>query len=216
MDRVTPVISQNVGALSIPAGQTNTSRDIELRPWVVVPKSSEADLEELRTQRIASGWFPERIPIWEEEVRKGTRCIWFIEVRTPTGSTEVAGMVSLNLYEPSDLSLANLRAPSSEAGSRVEGSLLFIYPKYRGRGLWGAVLREVERNAAELGATTVTTHTRAMSGKVQMYERMGYHQYKPQEKIYDPKLVSALGYPEEHCYAAFFEKNVSPPRQYRL
>ncbi|KAG8922573.1 hypothetical protein FRC01_013858 [Tulasnella sp. 417] len=208
--------SKEVGTSSTPRDGENTSLEFELRPWVVAPEPSKADVEELRRQRVACGWYADRIPIWEQEIRNGTRYIWLIHVRTPTGLTEIAGMISLNLYDPTDPSLANFRAPGSLAGDRAEVSLIFIYPKYRGRGILGAASRRVEQKAAELGVTTATGNTMARSEKLRIYEGMGYQQYKPVEKIYDSQEMSALGFGEEHCYAAFIEKKIYPPRQYRL
>lgn len=203
MDEARQVTSQNGGALSTPKGETKTSVNIELRPWVVVPKPSEADVEELMRQRVACGWDWYLVQTWEEEVSNGTRYIWFIDIRTPTGLTETAGMISICLYNPSDLTLANLRAPWPRTGDRVEGSSLYVYPKYRGQGICGAAIREMERKAAELGAAIITTNTMAPSANVQIYERMGYKQYKAPEKVYNPKMAAILGQSGEHCYAVF-------------
>ncbi|KAG9050399.1 hypothetical protein FS837_005744 [Tulasnella sp. UAMH 9824] len=201
------IISNKVGALLIPQGEDTRTPDIRLRPWVVVPEPSEADVEELKKQRIACGWHSERIPMWEEEIRSGTRYVWFIHLRTPTGSTETAGMISLYLYDPSDLSVADMRAPPPQTGGRVEIGALFIYPEYRRQGIGEAAIRELEQKAAEVGATTITMNTMALSENVRRYEKMGYQQYK-KEKKYLLRDIIGLGLPEEYCYAAFLEKEI--------
>ncbi|KIO17835.1 hypothetical protein M407DRAFT_32495 [Tulasnella calospora MUT 4182] len=202
------VISNQVGARPTPRSEGSTSPDIQLRPWVVVPEPSEADIEELKKQRIACGWHSERIPMWKEEIQSGTRYVWFIHTRTPTGLTETAGMISLYLYDPSDLSVADMRAPPPQAGGRVEIGALFIYPEYRRQGIAEAAFRELEQKAAEVGATTITVNTMAPSETVRRYERIGYQQYK-KEKKYKLQDVLGLGLTEEYCYAAFLEKKIA-------
>ncbi|KAG8922574.1 hypothetical protein FRC01_013859 [Tulasnella sp. 417] len=207
---------EQVGAVSTPGIEENTSLAVELRPWVVAPQPSEADVEELRRQRMACGWGADRIPIWEQEIRNGTRYIWFVHAREPSGRTEIAGMISLDLFNSSDPSLANFRAPGSLAGDRVEVCLAYVYPKFRRRGFWELMVQAAEDTAAELGAKIATGNTMSLHPKVRMYEKRGCQRYKPPEKIYDLKEMEALGFGEEHCYAAFFEKRIYPPRQYRL
>ncbi|KAG8922575.1 hypothetical protein FRC01_013860 [Tulasnella sp. 417] len=202
------VLSNQAGALLTPRGEGGTSPDIQLRPWVVVPEPSEADVEELTKQRITCGWHSERIPMWKEEVQSGTRYVWFIHLLTPTGLTETAGMISLYLYDPSDLSVANMRALPSQVGGRVEIGALFIYPKYRRQGIGEAAIRGLEQKAAEVGATTITMNTMALSENVRRYERMGYRQYK-KEKKYLLQDILGLGLTEDYCYAAFLEKPVA-------
>ncbi|KIO17834.1 hypothetical protein M407DRAFT_32494 [Tulasnella calospora MUT 4182] len=201
------VISNEVGGLLTPRGEGSTSPDIQLRPWVAVPELSEVDAEELKRQRIACGWHSERIPMWKEEIQSGTRYVWFIHLRTPTGLTEPAGMISLCLFDPSDPTLADLLAPPPKTGTRVEIASLFIYPEYRRQGIGEAAIRELERTAAGLGAAVVTMNTPALGENIRRYRRMGYQQYK-KEKKYPLKDVLACGFPEEYCYAAFLEKRL--------
>ncbi|KAG8952032.1 hypothetical protein FRC04_005365 [Tulasnella sp. 424] len=205
---MTEITKNQAEALLTPQGEGNTSPDIQLRPWIVDPEPSEADIEELKRQRVACGWHQERIPVWREEIQSGFRYIWFIHLRTPTGLSETTGMISLCLYEPSDLTIANMRAPPPQAGGRVEIGGLFIYPRYRRRGIGEAAIRELERKAEEHGAAVITMNTIALGENVRRYERMGYQQYKT-EKKYLLKDVLGLGLTEDHCYAAYLEKKIA-------
>ncbi|KAG8952034.1 hypothetical protein FRC04_005367 [Tulasnella sp. 424] len=62
--------------------------------------------------------------------------------------------------------MANMRAPPPQAGDRVETGSLFIYPKYRRRGIGEAAIRELERKAEELGAAVITMNTKALERKI--------------------------------------------------
>ncbi|KAG8922576.1 hypothetical protein FRC01_013861 [Tulasnella sp. 417] len=201
------LISNEASALLTPRYEGKHTPEIHLRQLVVHPEPSETDVQDLKGQRIACGWSEERIPTWIEELRSGTRFIWFIHLRTSTGLTESAGMISLCLFDPFDLSLADLLAPPPKTGKRVEIASLFISPQYRRQGIGEAAIRELERTAAGLGAAIVTMNTPALSENVRRYQRMGYQQYK-KEKKYPLKDVLACGFPEEYCYAAFLEKHL--------
>ncbi|KAG8952033.1 hypothetical protein FRC04_005366 [Tulasnella sp. 424] len=85
------VIKNEAEAFLTPQGKGITSPDIQLRPWIVDPESSEADIEELKRQRVTSGWHSERIPVWKEEIQSGARYTWFVHLRTPTGLSEPTG-----------------------------------------------------------------------------------------------------------------------------
>ncbi|KAG9018971.1 hypothetical protein FRB90_007735 [Tulasnella sp. 427] len=201
------VINNEAAALLTPRGDVPATPEIHLRPWIVDPAPSEADVKELHNQRIICGWHSERVPVWQEEIRSGARLIWFIHIQTPEGLSETTGMISLNLSDPVDLSIANLRAPPPNTGDRVEIGSLFVYPKYRRRGIGEAAMLELERKAEEVGAGTITVNTMALGEVLRRYERMGYRQYK-RERKYKLEDVLAMGLTEEHCDAAFLEKKV--------
>ncbi|KAG9000007.1 hypothetical protein FRB90_011907 [Tulasnella sp. 427] len=201
------VITNETAALLTPRDDGNSVPKIHLRPWIVGSNSSDADMKEVQNQRIACGWNFERIPIWQDEIQRGYRHLWLIHVQTPEGLGEPAGMISLNLYDPADSSVANLRAPAPHTGDRVEIGSLFVYPKHRCRGIGEAAIRELERVAKEIGADTVTMNTAAVGESMRRYERMGYRQYKKERK-YPLEVVHALGLSEDYCDAAFLEKKL--------
>ncbi|KAG8988651.1 hypothetical protein FRB90_002612 [Tulasnella sp. 427] len=194
-------------ALLTPRDDGNSVPKIHLRPWIVGSNSSDADMKEVQNQRIACGWNYERVPIWQDEIQRGYRRLWFIHIQTPEPLGEPAGMISLNLYDPVDSSVANLRAPPPHTGDRVEIGSLFVYPKHRRRGIGEAAIRELERVAEEVGADTITMNTAAVGESMRRYERMGYRQYKKERK-YPLEVVHALGLSEDYCDAAFLEKKL--------
>jgi GNAT superfamily N-acetyltransferase len=183
---------------------------IQLRLFEVNPPS-ESDLADLRAQRIACGWKVETIPQWVKEVQEGHRLMWFIceKAQESSHTMESIGMISLNLYDPEDPSIANLRAPDAQRGDRVEISLLFVYPKHSGKGVGGQAIRYLEDLGREMGARVVTMNTAIGTHILEWYKgKLGYKECRPREKRYLIEVVRALGMPDECVYAAFLEKGL--------
>ncbi len=137
--------------------------------------------------------------------------MWFIRDKSQESlhAMESIGMISLNLYDPEDLSIANLRAPDAQKGDKVEISLLFIYPKQSGKGVGGQAIRYLEELGRELGARVVTMNTAIGTHILEWYKgKLGYKECRPREKRYLIEVVRALGMPDECVYAAFLEKSL--------
>ncbi|KAG8927857.1 hypothetical protein FRC02_007663 [Tulasnella sp. 418] len=184
---------------------------VYLRPLIVDPTPSETDIEALRHMRITCGWKVEAIPSWVIEVGNKTRLLWFIHLEPVepkiTAENKPIGMISLTLLDPRDNALANLVHPE-QPGDRVEIASLFVYPEYRKRGIGASAISQLERIGKEIGAKWATMNTAAAGANMSLYKRMGYREFREREKRYPLKEILACGWTEEHCYAAFLEKQL--------
>jgi len=114
------------------------------------------------------------------------------------------GMVCLLLHNPEDPSLASF----SNSG-RVEITSLFVFSAYRPLGVALAVLRAMERRAAQMGALYVTISTPAIDRSLLRYLSMGYQEYKSRAVVYSQAEVQSAGLALEYTTGAFLEKRVS-------
>lgn len=124
--------------------------------------------------------------------------MWFIQLDDDPTSI---GMVSLALYEPSDTTLA-------DGADRTEVSALFIYPEYRKKGYGEQAILKVEAIAKEMGKKFTTMNTSAAGPNMSRYSKLGYVEYRERERKYPLHEILACGWTEEHCFAAFLEKNL--------
>jgi GNAT superfamily N-acetyltransferase len=186
---------------------------IQSQPQVVLREilssPPERDMEELRAMRIACGWHVEEIPNWLRQVETGTRLLFFVY---PGSSAEgkPAGMISLDLLSEKDLSMADFRNTG-----RVEISSLFVYKEYRRTGMGAAAFTKLEDKAREMGAKVAVVNTMLKGPNLQRYEKIGYKQYKEPKKVYVVGDLLRLGLTEDHAYAAYLEKPLTPQLMYR-
>lgn len=84
--------------------------------------------------------------------------------------------------DAADVACGGIRriAPSDGGATRFEVKHLYVQPHMRGSGLGGALLAELERRAAELGADEVVLDTNSsLESAGRLYARAGYASIPP-------------------------------------
>lgn len=164
-----------------------------------------ADLEYLKAMRTSCGLYADRIPRWSQEVAQGLRKMYFIYLSDPISApSPPVGMISLNLYNSDDTSLA-----SYSATGRVEVSSLFVYQAYRHLGVGLSAMIEMERRAADIGAVFITLNTMATPKNLLVYSQLGYREFKPRySAAYSPQDILGSGVASAESAACFMEKRL--------
>lgn len=114
------------------------------------------------------------------------------------------GMISLNLYNTDDISLA-----SFSTTGRVEVSSLFVYQAYRHLSVGLSAMMEMERRAAEIGAYFITLNSMATPRNIQLYTQLGYREFKPRcGSSYSSQDILGSGVATPESMACFMEKRL--------
>lgn len=134
------------------------------------------------------------------------RRMYFIYLSDPTAPSippaVPIGMVSLNLYNEDDPSLA-----SYSTTGRVEVSSLFVYQAYRHLGVGLSAIIEMERRATEIGAYHITLNSLATAKNLQLYPKLGYREFKARStSCYSPQDILGSGVTSSEAAACFMEK----------
>jgi GNAT superfamily N-acetyltransferase len=165
---------------------------------------SGSDLSSLQVMRTSCGLYADRIPRWSQEVSQDRRRMYFIYLTDPfSGAPAVPiGMISLNLYNTDDPSLA-----CYSTTGRVEVSSLFVYQAYRHLGVGLSAMMEMERRAAQIGALYITLNTMATPKNLQLYSQLGYREFKPRcSSCYSSQDILGTGAATAESAACFMEK----------
>jgi GNAT superfamily N-acetyltransferase len=110
--------------------------EVSLRELSASNPPSDADIELLRTMRIACGWGLRFVDGWVKDIRAGDRYMYFIY----TGSSmegEAVGMIGLDLLCLKDPTPGDFNSPAK----RVTVGNLFVYEKSRRGGVGEAAHR---------------------------------------------------------------------------
>jgi ribosomal protein S18 acetylase RimI-like enzyme len=115
-------------------------------------------------------------------------------------------MASLYLENPLEPTLA-----SFSTTKRVEITSLWVYSAYRHLGIAGAVIAQMERRAAALGALYTTCNLPVLTeGRLRALAALGYKEFRPREHRYRRSVALSAGLPvDTGTVAAFFEKKLT-------
>jgi GNAT superfamily N-acetyltransferase len=183
-------------------------------------------------QRVACGWYLDRVPRWIHEIASNKRFLWFIHFGTMNPHTgnivaqsPAIGMISLYLDNPDDPTLASFALTSRvEITSlfartpflhvklpyrRLLTNILQVYASYRHLGIGATAIREMERRAKAFGATHTTFNTMAVDRHLRVFkEELGYREYKARKPSYSVADIVGAGWPSNYSVAAFLEKEL--------
>ena len=164
------------------------------------------DLSTLQAMRTSCGLYADRIPRWSQEVALNQRRMYFIYLTDPFSGVPALpiGMISLNFYNTDDPSLANYAVTG-----RVEVSSLFVYQAYRHLGVGLSAMIEMERRAAQVGASHITLNMMATQKNLQLYSRLGYREFKQRcSSAYSSQDILGSGVATAESAACFMEKRL--------
>jgi ribosomal protein S18 acetylase RimI-like enzyme len=115
-------------------------------------------------------------------------------------------MASLYLENPLEPTLA-----SFSTTKRAEITSLWVYSAYRHLGIAGAVIAQMERRAAALGALYTTCNMPVLTeGRLKALAALGYKEFRPREHRYRRLVALSAGLPADAAtVAAFFEKKLT-------
>ena len=115
-------------------------------------------------------------------------------------------VVSLYLENPLEPTLA-----SFSATKRVEITSLWVYSAYRYLGIASAVIAQMEKRAAALGALYTTCNMPVLTeGRLKALAALGYKEFRPREHRYRRSAALSAGLPADAAtMAAFFEKRLT-------
>lgn len=115
-------------------------------------------------------------------------------------------VVSLYLENPLEPTLA-----SFSTTKRVEITSLWVYSAYRHLGIASAVIAQMEKRAAALGALYTTCNMPVLTdGRLKALAALGYKEFRPREHRYRVAAALSAGLPADAAtVAAFFEKRLT-------
>jgi len=115
-------------------------------------------------------------------------------------------MASLYLENPLEPTLA-----SFSTAKRVEITSLWVYSAYRHLGIASAVMAQMEKRAAALGALYTTCNMPVLTeGRLKALAALGYKEFRPREHRYRRSVALGAGLPADAAtVAAFFEKKLT-------
>ena len=115
-------------------------------------------------------------------------------------------MASLYLENPLEPTLA-----AFSTTKRVEITSLWVYSAYRHLGVANAVIAQMERRAAGLGALYTTCNSPVLTeGRLKALAALGYKEFRPREPRYRRSAALSAGLPADAAtVAAFFEKELT-------
>lgn len=201
---------------------------------------AETDLGVLRAMRVASGTSLDLLEsTWLPELQANTRLLFLVYLcdagQTPvsplhphiTNKTSAIrdtaksdsyrsnfeeqlgspiAVVSLYLENPLEPTLA-----SFSTTKRVEITSLWVYSAYRHLGIASAVIAQMEKRAAALGALYTTCNMPVLTeGRLKALMALGYKEFRPREHRYRVAAALSAGLPADAAtVAAFFEKRLT-------
>lgn len=115
-------------------------------------------------------------------------------------------MASLYLENPVEPTLA-----SFSTTKRVEITSVWVYSAYRHLGIASAVIAQMERRAAALGAMYTTCNMPVLTeGRLKALATLGYKEFRPREHRYRRSVALSAGLPADAAtVAAFLEKRLT-------